>query len=170
MNLWFRMLRIFFISKFAEPIALFDESRVTFRVWPSDCDINLHMNNGRYLTLMDLGRTYFMAQLNMLWKLPKKKWFPVVGSVEIRYMRSLNPFQKFDLVSRVLTWDKKWIYLEQRFEAEGKIMAVARLRALFIGNSGIVPTDDILALATDMKPAPPDDEVMRLWDAKSGTF
>jgi acyl-CoA thioesterase FadM len=119
---------------------------------------------------MDLGRTHFMSQLNMLWKLPKKKWFPVVGAVEIRYLRSLNPFQKFDLVSRVLTWDKKWIYLEQRFETEGKVMAIARLRALFIGSSGIVSTDEILSLATDTKPTPPDDEVIRLWDAKSNMF
>ena len=170
MNLWFRMLRIFIISKFVKQISLFEESRIGFRVWPIDCDINMHMNNGRYLTLMDLGRTHFMSQLNILWKLPKKKWFPVVGAVEIKYFRSLNPFQKFDLISRVLTWDKKWIYLEQRFEAQGKIMAVSRLRALFIGSNGIVSTDEILSLVTNTNPTPPDDEVLRLWEAKSNTF
>mgnify|MGYP003290859366 CR=1 FL=1 len=33
-----------------------DDSRVCFRVLPNDCDVNLHMNNGRYWTIMDLGR------------------------------------------------------------------------------------------------------------------
>jgi acyl-CoA thioesterase FadM len=163
MNLWFRMARIFLISKFAKQIALLDESRIAFRVWPLDCDINMHMNNGRYLTLMDLGRTYFMAQMDMLWKLPKKKWFPVVGAVEIKYYRSLNPFQRFEIVSRVLTWDEKWIYLEQRFEAEGKVFAAARLRALFIGPKGRVSTDDVIRLTMDLIPEPPMDAVIGLW-------
>ena len=163
MNLWFRMLRIFWLSKFTKIITMWDESRIGFRVWPNDCDINMHMNNGRYLTLMDLGRTYFMAQLKMLWKLPKKKWLPVVGAVEIRYHRSLNPFQKFELVTRVLTWDTKWIYLEQRFEVEGKIYAVARLRALFIGPKGRVPTDDVIRLIIDTVPQAPINGVTGLW-------
>ena len=32
------------------------------RVWPNDLDTNAHMNNGRYLTLMDLGRFDLMTQ------------------------------------------------------------------------------------------------------------
>lgn len=163
MNLWFRMLRIFLISKSAKNISILDESRITFRVWPLDCDINFHMNNGRYLTLMDLGRTYFMAQLNMLWKLPKKKWFPVVGAVEIMYYLSLNPFQKFEIVSRVLTWDDKWIFLEQRFEVKGKVFAVARLRALFIGAEGRISTVEVIRLIMDSIPEPPVHEVTSFW-------
>ncbi len=165
MNLWFRMLRIFLMSRFSPRAGIFDESRVSFRVWPLDCDINGHMNNGRYLTLMDLGRTYFMAQLGMLWKLPKKGWFPVVGAVEIRYLRSLDPLQKFDLVSRVLTWDDKWIYVEQRFEVKNQIIAVARLRALFLSKNGRVPTAEVVKLAVDFVPTPPDDPVTGLWIA-----
>lgn len=163
MNLWFRMLRILLISKRAKQISMFDESRISFRVWPTDCDINMHMNNGRYLTLMDLGRTYFMAQLNMLWKLPQNKWFPVVGAVEIKYYRSLDPFQQFELVSRVLTWDDKWIYLEQRFEVGGKVLAMGRLRALFMGSKGRVPTDDIIRLILNKIPDRPVNNVTELW-------
>ena len=37
-------------------IGLLDESAVGFRVLPGDLDVNVHLNNGRYLALMDLGR------------------------------------------------------------------------------------------------------------------
>ena len=33
-----------------------------FRVWPHDLDTSLHMNNGRYWTLMDLGRADLMIR------------------------------------------------------------------------------------------------------------
>ncbi|HNB57700.1 MAG TPA: acyl-CoA thioesterase [bacterium] len=148
MNLWIRMLRVFWKSFFCKKkIGLFDESRLSFRVWPHDCDINMHLNNGRYLTLMDLGRTYLMAEMQMLWKLPKRKWFPVLGGVEILFLKSIDPFQKFDIVTHVLTWDAKWIYVEQRFERNGVVLAKAHLRALFLGPQGRVATDDIIALA-----------------------
>jgi acyl-CoA thioesterase FadM len=44
------------------PLDLLGESVVRFRVWPGDLDFNLHMNNGRYLTLMGLGRLDLMAR------------------------------------------------------------------------------------------------------------
>lgn len=163
MNLWFRMMRIFLMSGISKKISLFDQSRIRFRVWPTDCDINLHMNNGRFLTLMDLGRTYFMAQLRMLWTLPKKGWYPVVGAVEIRYLRPLDPFQKFEILTKVLTWDDKWIYLEQRFESNRKPYAVARLRALFLEKNGRIPTGEIVRLVTQQNPSPPPDSVVNLW-------
>jgi len=40
---------------------LFEESRVGFRVLPTGCDVNLHMNNGRYLAFMDQGRLHYVA-------------------------------------------------------------------------------------------------------------
>ena len=37
-------------------------SYLTLRVCPGDLDTSLHMNNGRYWTLMDLGRTDLMLR------------------------------------------------------------------------------------------------------------
>lgn len=156
MNLWFRVLRVFLKSLRCPSIGVFGESRISFRVWPTDLDINWHMNNGRYLTLMDLGRTHFMSQLRLLWKLPSLKWYPVVGAVRIEFMRSLNPFQKFDIVTRLLSWDGKWFYLEQRFESDGKTMARAVLRALFLGSGRRIEPEEIIRLVVDEIPEKPD--------------
>jgi hypothetical protein len=52
MNLWFRVLWLFLSASFRARIAPpFGVSRLSFRVWPHDLDTNLHMNNGRYLTI-----------------------------------------------------------------------------------------------------------------------
>ena len=112
---------------------VFEESRVTFRVLPTDCDINFHMNNGRYLSFMDLGRLHLIAQIGLLrdhrpQALARRCW---------RRRRStssaqLAPFQKFDLVTRVVTWDDKYAYMEQRFESDGVLCAHAFAKGLFL--------------------------------------
>ncbi|KAG1647619.1 hypothetical protein GQR58_030448 [Nymphon striatum] len=44
-----------------------DETRMHLHVLPTDLDIAVHMNNGRYLTLADLGRWDMMIR-NGFWK------------------------------------------------------------------------------------------------------
>jgi len=56
MNLIFRMIRVFFMARRRSRVHPLAETSLTFMVWPSDVDVLIHMNNGRYLTLMDLGR------------------------------------------------------------------------------------------------------------------
>ena len=56
MNLYFRLLiRLWMTWIKPRPLGLLDTSELPGRVWPMDLDTNLHMNNGRYLSLMDLG-------------------------------------------------------------------------------------------------------------------
>jgi acyl-ACP thioesterase len=62
MNLYFRLLRRLLSSLF-EPAAHYTapvESR--FRVLPLDLDAFGHMNNGRYLQIMDVARTHWMIR------------------------------------------------------------------------------------------------------------
>ncbi len=66
MNLYLRLFLLLFRLIGLKRKGLFEESRVAFRVLPNDCDINFHMNNGRYLAFMDLGRVHLMAQLRLL--------------------------------------------------------------------------------------------------------
>ena len=156
-------MRIFFLSMFCPRIGPFEESSVRFTVWPSDCDINLHMNNGRYLTIMDLGRTHLLSQLRLLWRLPGRRWFPVVGGVHIDYYRSLDPLQQYDLVTQLLAYDEKWFYLEQRFERQGRVMARAHLRALFLGPGGKVNPVEVVTLAMGELIPSPLHEVTEYW-------
>ncbi|HEY4393768.1 MAG TPA: thioesterase family protein [Polyangia bacterium] len=111
---------------------------LTFRVMPADLDINLHMNNGRYLSIMDLGRLDFIVRTGLFNEMLRQRWMPLVGSETIRFRRSLAPLKKYELRSRLVAWDDKWFFFEQRFTARGELIAVAFVKGLLRGRQGNV--------------------------------
>ena len=64
-----------------EPLGILDEDLIRMRVWPNDIDINLHMNNGRYLNIMDYGRMHLLARTRLLEHILRSRWMPMVGAV-----------------------------------------------------------------------------------------
>ena len=142
---------------------LLEESRVAFRVLPTDCDINFHMNNGRYLSLMDVGRVHLMAQLRLLGVIIRKKWMPVLAAADINFIRQLAPFQKFDLVTRIVTWDDKYAYMEQRFESGGMLCAHAYVKGLFLDSGGRVANSTVVAELGYTESPPPMPQELRIW-------
>lgn len=144
MNLIFRLLRVFLTALFKQRIGLLDSSEVSFRVLPTDLDLNLHMTNARYLSIMDLGRTDLLIRTGMLGMVKRERWLPVVGSIDIRFRHSLQPFQRFTLKSRLLCWDEKWLYMEQRIESDKAVHSIATLRGLFRGRGRSVPSRVLL--------------------------
>lgn len=139
------------------------ESRVSFRVLPTDCDLNFHMNNGRYLTFMDLGRLHLIGQSGLLRHLVRHRWMPVLAAAEINFIRALRPLQKFDLVSRLLTWDDKYVYMEQRFEAKGELYASATVRGLFLRRRRPVNFTDVLRAVGAQVTPPPMPAMVQHW-------
>lgn len=117
----------------------------SFRVWPTDLDIYRHMNNGVFLTLLDLGR-YDQALRGNLWSQWKKRnWYPVVVAENITFRKSLMPFQKFNLETKVIGWDEEAFFFEQRFVAKNEIYARAIVRIRFLKNPrGIVTPAEVL--------------------------
>lgn len=101
---------------------------LAMRVWPQDIDVYGHLNNGRYLTLMDLGRCEVLVRTGLLDLWGSRGWLPVAGSATARFRRSLGFLQAFTLISRVLAWDEKWFYMEQRFEVGERAAAVAYMK------------------------------------------
>ncbi|HEY8384080.1 MAG TPA: thioesterase family protein [Microvirga sp.] len=134
MNLWLRLLHLF-LTAFRRPkLQALDVSRLSFRVWPHDLDTSLHMNNGRYWTLMDQGRADLMIRTGLWRAILKHGWTPVVSAAKIRFRRELKPFQPFTLESRVITWAETWIVMEHRMvtrRSDGSqiVNAVALVRA-----------------------------------------
>lgn len=134
MNLYLRFLFIFFKTLFTKKQAIFAESRLKFRVLPFDCDINMHLTNSRYLSFMDLGRWHLMGQSKLLKHIYQNRWIPVVGAIEISFIRALNPLQQFELISKVIGWDKNYIYVEQRFKTKKGIAALAIIKGTLVIN------------------------------------
>ena len=163
MNLYFRLLWLLLRIARLPRRGLLDESRVAFRVMPNDCDINFHMNNGRYLSFMDLGRVHLMKQTGLLSAILREKWMPVLAAAEITFVRALAPLQQFDLVTRLVSWDEKYFYLEQKFESRGQLCAHAFVKGVFLKSGRTVPNGELIAAIGYRDAAPAMPEELRLW-------
>ncbi|MEC8066963.1 MAG: thioesterase family protein [Pseudomonadota bacterium] len=147
MNLYFRMLRILFMlwrdRARQDP---YQPTTANFRVWPLDMDINIHMNNARYLSIMDLGRIYHMGKAGLLRQVFKHKWMPVVAKIDIRYIRAIGPFEKFTLKTEMTGHDDKYFHMKQTFMVNNREVAVANLKGLFLDKKGRkLPSDVVLS-------------------------
>lgn len=158
MNLLFRLLWLAVAGGFRPRVPGLGPCRTPFRVWPSDLDLLRHVNNGVYFSLMDVARVDLMRRSGLLGELAARGWYPVAVAETIQFRRSLTLFQRFDIVTRVLTWDEKALLLEQCFERGGEVIARAFVRARFLERrgGGVAPAD-VVALAGDATGAPPVD-------------
>ena len=71
---YFRLIRVIASSKAKKNIDFHSKEfdRIRMRVWPQDIDPFLELNNGRYVTLLDLGRFAFGARVKINTFLAKK--------------------------------------------------------------------------------------------------
>lgn len=148
MNLWFRTLLTVLFARFKAPLGVMEEGRMRLRVWPTDLDIAVHVNNGRYLSIADLGRWEMLLRTGFWPKMRARGWHPVVGTSKVWHRRSLMPFQTFDLTTRILGWDEKWTYIEHRFEGTGKkadtVYCRIVVKTLFLHGREKVPTQTLI--------------------------
>ncbi len=140
-----RLARILAASAAAPRVDLFDPVTLHFRALPSDCDANLHINNGRYVQLMDLGRFALVARLGLGRVMLKQSWGAVVGAVEMEFLKEIRLLSAFRLTTRIVGWDEKWVFMEQRFERDGKLAAIGRVQGVFRANNRTVRTAEVLA-------------------------
>ncbi len=146
MNLYFRFFWLILKHLLQRPAQnLFDECETFFRVNPFDLDINFHMNNGRYLALMDLGRLDLMLKAGVFWKLFSRQYFPVVVSESIYFKRSLEPFDLFSIKTKIDSWDEKDFFIHQTFSRKGEIVAIGYIKGRFLrrGFKGSVLTENL---------------------------
>ena len=107
--------------------SLFDVVSMEFRVGLLDIDLNMHLNNGKYTKIMDRCRLEHAVVTGLL-------------NREIAYVRELRPYQRFMVHTRILGWDDKYTYYDQRFDSQRKLHTHALLRlAHMYGGKTISP-------------------------------
>lgn len=120
MNLWFRLIWLLIASRFRPRLSTpLDVSRVALIVLPNDLDIYGHMNNGRYLTIMDLGRMDLFIRGGLVKAIRGAGWTPVLSAAKVRYRRELRLWQRFRLETRLVHWEDTTFVMEQRIFARG---------------------------------------------------
>ncbi|GAA1866710.1 hypothetical protein GCM10009751_26100 [Myceligenerans crystallogenes] len=155
---------------------LLDPSTYSMRVMPQDLDILMHVNNGSYLQLMDVARFRHIAEMGGTPLSRENSWGAVVAASTMKYRRSLQLFERFEITTRVIGWDERCFYMEQVFLRRGKLCARGIIAARFLHRKTgerIAPPAVIAALAaseglttTPESPRLPDDVAAwaRAWD------
>ncbi|WP_114856616.1 acyl-CoA thioesterase [Brachybacterium sp. YJGR34] len=161
--MYLRVLWLMIRVRLRPRLSLWDTAHTPFRVGLADLDLQRHMNNGRFLSLMDLGRMDLMVRSGFWARVQEKGWYPVVAGQTITYRRSLTLGQRFDLASRVLGVDDRWIYMEQVFRVGPEIHAEAVVRARFLRTEGgSVDVREVLEVSGPL----PADRVVPEWVAE----
>ncbi|MGH8428339.1 MAG: acyl-CoA thioesterase [Bryobacteraceae bacterium] len=145
MNLYLRLLGLWLRNLHSPRRSTFEPSRLKGRAWPNDLDLFGHVNNGRYLTLMDLGRLDIVLASGLLSIMRQRHWYAVAAAVEIRFQRPLKLWQRYTLATEIVDWNDTWFVFEQRFEIAGKLAARALVQAQFRTGRERVPTSEVFA-------------------------
>lgn len=128
------------------PLALTDTHVSHHYCLPWDIDPWMELNNGRTLTLYDLGRIPFARRTGMVGVLRRKNWGLTMAGASVRYRRRIRPFEKIEMRSRAICWDDRFIYLEQSmWKKSGDCANHILYRAALTGKEGIVPPLALLA-------------------------
>ncbi|MGD9345840.1 MAG: acyl-CoA thioesterase [Candidatus Aminicenantes bacterium] len=143
------------------------------RVLFGDIDFYPELNNGRHLTVMDMGRLDLAAKTGLLRIVHKKKWGLAVAGASVRYRHRLKAFQSFRLYTRIVALDDRWFYFHQSIVRKGKIHSSALVRAGITRKNGLVPVKEVLDVLgmSDWDPGMPEwvkawteAEELRPWD------
>lgn len=169
-NMWLQwILALFVRSKGGTRLRATDVARQRFRVWPTDVDMLGHMNNGRYLSYMDLARTDLTNRAGFSGPLQAAGIYAVVGQSTIAYRKSLDLWVQFDIETSVLGADERAIYIEQRFVVDGEIYARGVVQGRFIergkGTASIERVREVLDAAGVDNAMPEVPEKVLLWVA-----
>ncbi|KAI1370477.1 capsule polysaccharide biosynthesis protein [Hypoxylon crocopeplum] len=106
-----------------------------------EVDYNIHKSNSTYFADLDVSRTHLVSHLfargcnaianNATTKLvmdpssPSKpargKFNVMLGAVHCSFKKELQPYQRYEMWSRVLSWDRKWMYIVTHFVEKGAV-------------------------------------------------
>ena len=162
MHLLLRTLLVLFRSRRRPKMGFFDTSSLPMRVLPTDIDIAMHLNNGMYLSLMDLGRFDLMVRSGFWAAMRRNGWNPVVGNETISFRKSLEPWQRYSIETRIIGFDERAIYFEQRMVVDGEIYASAFIATRMLSKKGPVTNEEIFEAVGRR---PPEDLVLPDWIA-----
>ncbi|MFM7332466.1 MAG: thioesterase family protein [Brachymonas sp.] len=140
MNLYLRLIWAMFRA-WRQPRIVPGESITRhLRVWPNDIDINGHMNNGRYLTLIDLMIIEYFVRTGFAQAMIQSGWRPMSGGSFVTYRKGLKPLERYQLIFQLDCADEHWNYMRYEFRRlDGSLCAAGYMKGAAVGRQGLVP-------------------------------
>ena len=140
-----RMIKSMWVARTLPPLEMGEVHVSYHRCWPWDIDMWMELNNGRTLTLYDLGRIPLAQRSGLIGMLAKNRWGLTMAGAVIRYRRRVRTFEKVEMRSRAVCWDDRFIYLEQSmWKKDGECASHIVYRAAVTDKNGIVPTSRVV--------------------------
>ena len=133
MNLYFRLLWVLFRAykrTVLTPENLKNE--INTIVLPNDLDLNLHMNNGRYMTFCDFNRVDLFVRTGLAKLMVKNGWAPIVAHHTMTYLKPLSVFTRVKVTMEITHWDDKYFYSNHVFYKRGTKIAEGTSKSLVI--------------------------------------
>ena len=152
---YIRMAKELWTFRHAPKLSILEPHISTHRIWPVDLDPWRELNNGRTLTLFDLGRIPMSVRMGFKDVARARGWGITVAGNSTRYRRRVTLFTKLTQISRVVGWDARFTYIEQSFWRGAECTSHMLLRSAFISKAGIVPPAEVLAALGQMQDSPP---------------
>ena len=154
MNLYLRLFWALLRSARLQTIEPGDWIERRLRVLPNDLDINGHMNNGRYLTIVDLMLVEYFVRSGFAKAMLKAGWRPMSGGAFITYRKGLKPWQRYRIRFTLAGADASWNYMRFEFLREdGTLCAAGYMKGAAVCRDGLVPNQRSYAkLGRDFQP------------------
>lgn len=161
---FFRFAYHMFNAKRQSPIGLLDTHEIQTLCWPWDLDLWNELNNGRTLTLYDLGRVPMALRMGLVGKLRENGWgFTMAGS-SVRYRRRVQIFARLTLKTRIVCWDDKFLYMEQSlWKSNGECASHGLMRTAIVGDGKMIPMAQAAAALGHDGPSPEAPDWVRAW-------
>jgi len=150
MNLIFRMIALLVASLFKAKLPVErPKNSLSLRVLPNDIDINLHMNNGRYLTICDLTRVDMFIRTGLAKTMIDENWMPVISEHTMKYKKALKVFQKYEIKMEVTDWSDRSFQMLHTFLVGDRVVAEGTSLGVIVGKSGVVHPLEVMKKTTE---------------------
>ena len=151
-------------------IGLLDEHVSAHICWPWDLDIWAELNNGRTLTLFDLGRVPGLRRTGLFAVVRRQGWAMAVVGASIRYRKRVLAFARITMRSRGLGWDDRFFYVEQSmWLSDGSCACHVLIRTAATDGNGIVGPARLVAELGWQGPPPPLPDWVNAWITAEAT-
>lgn len=164
-----RMFKVMAQARRQPPLGLFDTHVSTLICWPWDLDPWVELNNGRTLTLYDLGRLPLSRRTGFEALLRAKGWGLTVAGSSTRYRRRVTAFSRLTMYTRCLGWDDRFIYMEQSMWKGEECTSQVLIRSAIVSKSGIVPPVELAKAAGVSTLSPELPDWVKAWIAAEAT-
>lgn len=148
MNMMCRFILVFLLTRYNPNASLFKLARKSFIALPTDIDFYMHINNGRYLSFLDIARIRVLIETKIMSILKKNKIYGVVACEMIRFKKSIDLFVKFEVTTQLIYWDDKYFYIKQCFYIKEELCAFALVKIRFIHKErGVISPAEVFKIA-----------------------